>query len=220
MRAVGMSTESMIGVLSSVAFGLVVIGTISTARASQCTRKKFHPTLPTTALVLIVAVPSILQLVWPGLLNVLERDWHQVSRGQVWRIVSSILVQDGGIAGILFTLVAVVCVSFAAQTYWSPGRIWLTFWLGGVASNLIVGPSLAPVGAGSSMATFVLGCALTSNILMARPRRHVLISAIAVFVGIFVIAILLDYHLPACLLGLAAGTIPPHGASIAPMPGS
>ena len=52
---------------------------------------------PRTAVVLwlLIAVPSLLQIVVPAVLDALERDPTQIRDHQWWRIVTSVAVQDG-----------------------------------------------------------------------------------------------------------------------------
>lgn len=170
-----------------------------------------RPRPATLALWLLVAVPSLLQVFLPGLLTALQRDMPLVADGQVWRLVTSLVVQDGGVAGTVFNFFALAVVAVAAQEYWPASRTWATFWLGGVAANLVVGPVLEPVGAGNSMATFVLGCALVTNAFLGRTRRHAVPTALVAVACVAVVAAGLDYHALPCLLGLAVGTVPPHG---------
>lgn len=167
-----------------------------------------RPRRATVALWLLVAVPTLLQAFLPGLLTVLQRDWPLVLEGQVWRLVTSPVVQDGGPAGTVFNLFALVVVTLAAQECWSSLRTWATFWLGALAANLVVGPTLEPVGGGSSMATFVLGCALVADALLGRARRRALPAALVVLACVVVLAVGRDYHALACLIGLVAGTLP------------
>ena len=57
----------------------------------------------TAVTVLVVAVPSLVQLtVAPDLLAALERDRGAIADGQVWRLLTSLVVQDGGWAGTVF----------------------------------------------------------------------------------------------------------------------
>lgn len=61
----------------------------------------------TTVAVIIVGIATLAQFtVAPWLLNSLERNWTLIARGQVWRLLTSLVVQDGGVAGAVFNLVA------------------------------------------------------------------------------------------------------------------
>lgn len=172
-----------------------------------------RPRLSTAALWVLVAAPSLLQLAYPSLLQWLMRDWTSIRAGEVWRLLTSAVVQDGGVAGTVFNLFALGVVLMAAQEYWSAGRIWSTFWLCALASNLAVGPTLEPVGAGNSLATFGLGCAMASNAVLGRPPRGVLLASLGVLACVVLIAAGRDYHAVACLIGALAGAVPPYGPS-------
>lgn len=200
----------------AVTFWVLAVACAATALAASRhddTEGPPRPTAPTAALWLVVAVPTALQVALPGLLPALRRDWPAIVDGQLWRLVTSVVVQDGGLAGTVFNLFALAVVAVAAQELWPPARTWATFWLGAVAANLVVGPGPEPAGAGSSMATFVLGCALVSNVLLSGTRRRAVFPAAAALVCIGLIALGRDYHALACLLGLMAGAPPPHGPS-------
>ncbi len=169
-----------------------------------------RPSAALIALWLLVALPSVVQFLHPPLLAWLQRDWHRIEHGQVWRLVTSVVVQDGGLPGFVFNLFAVIVIGIAAGQYWSGRRIWLTFWGGAVASNLAVA-GVEPVGGGSSMASFVLGCALLSNALLSRPTRAAVVAAAGALACVVLIGVGRDYHALACLIGLLAGLVPPYG---------
>ena len=200
----------------SVASWILVIATaLAALNAAHPEREPrlSHPRLSSVALWALVAIPSVLQVVYPPLRPWLMRDWASIRAGQAWRLLTSPVVQDGGVAGTVFNLFALGVVVMAAQEYWSAGRIWTTFWFCAVAANLAVGPVLDPVGAGNSFATFALGCAVTSNAVLSRPARPVLASAVGVLVCVAVLAAARDDHALACLIGMLAGAVPPYGPS-------
>ena len=77
----------------------------------------------TTVALLIVGLPTLAQFtVAPSLLQNLERNWILISHGQVWRLLTSLVVQDGGVAGAIFNLVALAMIGFAAEKLWGVKR--------------------------------------------------------------------------------------------------
>ena len=59
-----------------------------------------RPPVAAVALWLIVAIPSLLQLPFPGLLHALERDPDQIRQhGQWWRLFTAAVVQESGRRG-------------------------------------------------------------------------------------------------------------------------
>lgn len=165
-----------------------------------------RPRASTVALWCTVAVPSLIQLLVPQLLPALRRDWSLIGEGEVWRLATSAIVQDGGLVGTGFNLLVLAVVALGAQEAWRPARTWATFWLGAVAANCVVGPSLDPVGAGNSMATFVVATGLAGSVLVRRPSREALLPAAAALACVAVMLVAGDPHGWAALLGLLAIT--------------
>ena len=167
-----------------------------------------RPQVHSLVLWTLVAIPSTVQFFQPALLETLRRDWPLIEQGQVWRLITSTVVQDGGLVGTLFNLSILAIVLLGAQTCWSAPRIWATFWLGAIAANLVVGPSLNPVGAGNSMATFVLAVALAVASVRVRSSRLAMPPAIGALACVAVMVLARNYHGYAALLGIAPGLVP------------
>ena len=161
---------------------------------------------------LVVALPSLAQVVAvPGLYDVLSRDGGRIGDGQVWRLVTSAVVQDGGVVGTVSNLVILAFAIVAATTAWGGVRTWATFWAAVVGSNLLV-LGWEPDGGGNSMATLALACAVTANILASPARRWALVPGLGVLTGVVVLAAAGDYHAVACGLGVLLGLLPPWGS--------
>lgn len=167
----------------------------------------------------VVVVPSLIQLAHPPLATAFRRDWPLIRGGELWRLVTSMIVQDGGAVGTAFNLTILAVVLLAAQELWPTRWTWPVFWLGGVGANLIVGPSLNPVGAGNSMATFVLATALATSVLARCTAR---VPAAGALACVALMALAGNYHGYAALLGLPIGLMLRHqdapAAHIAPAP--
>ncbi|MFG1672935.1 rhomboid family intramembrane serine protease [Micromonospora sp. NPDC049282] len=108
------------------------------------------PVATVTALV-VVGVPTLLQLtVAPALLGQLERDRAAVADGQVWRLVTSLVVQNGGVAGSVFNLAALAVVGVVAERVWGAKR-WVVVALAAGVLAQLWGLVVQPVGAGNSV---------------------------------------------------------------------
>lgn len=190
---------------------LPVAAVVTTLRGTPAGRdaQLQRPNRATILLWLVVAVPSTIQFAEPRLLDWLERDWTKIGDGQVWRLITSIVVQDGGLVGTVFNLFVLAIVATAAQSWWTPGRIWLTFWICGIGANLLVA-HWEPRGGGNSMATFALACALALNAALASRSRAQWPAAAATALCVVGLAAARDYHAAACALGLLAGAVPPY----------
>lgn len=155
---------------------------------------------------LVVAIPSVLQFVFPALLRVLERDPNEIEHhGQVWRVLTYVLVQDGGVVGTVSNLVLLAAVALMTARTMRSGATAGVFVLGAL---WFAGVSLAfgQAGAGDSGATFCLGACLGG--LAVIRGRAILTRVLGVFPaipGIILIA-LSDTH-------GSGGRRPPHVGS-------
>jgi hypothetical protein len=176
-----------------------------------------RPPVAAVALWLIVAVPSLLQLAVPGLLRALERDPDQIRQhGQWWRLVTSVVVQDGGVAGTVFNLVILAIVAVVAIGAWGSARGLIIFAVGAVGFDLATTFAWPSVGAGNSAATFTLAASVTGlAAVKVREPAVVLLAAVTAGCGIFLLA-LGDAHGSAVAGGLVIGALT---AAISP-PGS
>lgn len=176
---------------------------------------RFRPTPAGVGLWLVVAAGSLIQLVVPGLLDALARVPELVRDGQVWRLVTSVVVQDGGVAGTVSNLVLLAVVGCAAVPAWGAARSWALFLGGAIAFDLVTTFAFPSAGAGNSAATYLLGCALLGlRLVCGRTARTVTAAVVAGAAGVLLLA-LRDAHGFAVLGGLAAGAVL---ASSAPPP--
>lgn len=203
----------MVDTVVGIAFYAVVVLAMLTALRAVAAGREPSPARPSAAAVrlwLVVAVPSLVQLAVPELLPALERDAGLIRAGQVWRLVTSAVVQDGGLVGTVSNLVILAITVVAAERYWGGRRTWATFWVAVVGADLLV-LGVEPVGGGNSMATLALACAVASNALASPSRRWARPPAVGVLVAVGVIAAAGNYHAVACALGLLLGLVPPRG---------
>ncbi|WP_433046914.1 rhomboid family intramembrane serine protease [Dactylosporangium sp. CS-033363] len=158
----------------------------------------------TIALFAVIAVFTLLQLtVAPGLFETLRRDRSLVAGGEVWRLVTSALVQDSGWSGAVFNLVALAVLGTFAERLWGTAR-----WIALVAVVQVLGGLWAlyaqPVGAGTSLFDFGLGAALAAAALvLGRPWQRV-VAVVSLLAGLALLVIS-DVHGGPALVGAAAG---------------
>lgn len=158
----------------------------------------------TLVAVVVVAVPSLVQLsVAPGLLAAWERDPGATAQGQAWRLVTALLVQDGGWTGTVFNLAILLWIGVMAESTWGSRR-WVVI---GLCSGLGAqwwGWLVQPVGAGNSVVVFGLAASLLV-LGVAGPAR---VPRVAGAVGLLAVVVLLvggDLHGgPAALGALVA----------------
>ncbi|WP_158550725.1 rhomboid family intramembrane serine protease [Geodermatophilus sp. TF02-6] len=165
-----------------------------------------RPPWATLAALLVVGVPSLLQLtVAPGLLGALQRTPTELADGQLWRLVTSLVVQDGGWPGAVFNLAALAVVGATAEQVWGPRR-WLVVWAGAGVGAQLWGLLVQPTGAGNSVATF--GLAASVSVLALRRGRGVsrLCGSASLLAGLALL-VMGDVHGGAVVLGALAGLL-------------
>jgi rhomboid protease GluP len=160
----------------------------------------------TTIAMIIVGLPTLAQFtVAPWLLGNLERNWTLIASGQVWRLLTSLVVQDGGLAGAIFNLVALAMIGTAAEQVWGPER-WTVIALVGAFGAELWGKIVQPVGAGNSVAVFSLAAsiAVLASLRGAGLQRFLGLISLA---GAAVLLIVGDIHGGAAIIGAALGAL-------------
>lgn len=201
--------------ISSVLYA-VVLAAAFVAAPRPDPRRRLRERLPVATMValLIVAVPTLAQLtVAPGLLGSLRRDWVAIGSGEMWRLVTALVVQDGGFAGATFNLISLAVIGSAAEAVWG-WRRWLVLALAAGVGAQLWGWVVQPVGAGNSVAVFGLAAALAVVGLRREAGVHRLVGAISLLAS----AVLLltgDLHGGAAAIGAAIATWWSRGAEIA-----
>ncbi|MFT3925083.1 MAG: rhomboid family intramembrane serine protease [Myxococcales bacterium] len=171
--------------------------------------RRVNPPWPRCTFVglLLIGLPTLLQFTGlPELLPWLERNGDAVARGELWRLLSAALVQDGGPPGALFNLSALLLVGSVAERWLSAGR-WLSVALTGSLVGNLAGLLWQPVGAGNSALVFGLAGSLGTLCLRARVAG----SAWLALSFAAALALLLDRDLhgaAACAGALVAWTFP------------
>jgi hypothetical protein len=197
---------------ASIVVALVVLGAFLAA-APRMLRLSGRPIrVPVLAIVMVVVigVPSIAQyLGLPAIGDALRREPSlTLHHGEWWRVLTSLLAQDGGLFAAIFGLV-VVAVAITFST-WIQGT-WLTlaiFVFCSIVLNLLA-IGWGAVGGGTSFASDgTMLSVLTLGLVMARNRIVMAAATIAIAGGV-VLVVLADAHGIAILLGAAIGAV--HG---------
>lgn len=184
----------------------VVLGTAFAASRVRPLSTPFRGRWPwaTTIAMIIVGLPTLAQFtVAPALLENLERNWTLIARGQVWRLITSLVVQDGGLAGTIFNLVALAMIGFAAEQVWGSIR-WTAIALGGALGGEFWGKIVQPIGAGNSVAVFSLAASLAVAAVLRGAGLPRLLGVISL-AGAAVLLIIGDIHGGAATIGAILG---------------
>jgi hypothetical protein len=157
---------------------------------------------------LLVAVPSVLQGVFPGLLTALRRDPDLIRHhAQYWRLLTSVVVQDGGLPGTIWNLAILAVTVAVAVQVWGPVRTPVVFLLAHLVFNTLAAFLSSDLGAGNSGATFGLACSLVGVALLRHREPAALLRALAV-IGISIALLAIgDAHGIAMLGGVLIGLL-------------
>lgn len=140
----------------------------------------------------------------PWLLADLERNRDLLARGQVWRLVTSLVVQDGGAVGAVFNLVFLAVVGFAAEDVWD--RSWVVIALAAGIGGQLWGLLVQPAGAGNSVVNFGLAASLAAMSVLQGPRVPRVLGLVSL-VGAVTLLVLDDIHGGASLIGAVLGLL-------------
>ncbi len=149
------------------------------------------------------------RLLGDGPLDALRRDPTALGHGQVWRLVSPVLVQSDPQPGsVVLVFAACAMVGVFAERILSPGR-WLTLYLCGALAGHAVGEAFQPLGGGTSVAFVGILGGLAPYALAGRdPRlaRFRVPAAVGIPLAILDTA-LGDIHGVPYLAGMAVGAV-------------
>ena len=195
----------MSGAIAASAYAVVLASSVWAAGPLERPRHRRPPLLTAGALAVIGTV-SVLQLTaFPGLLGALERNRTAIADGQVTRLVTSLVVQDGGWAGTVFNLVALLVVGVTAEQLWSRRR-WLLIALSAGVGAQFWGLVVQPVGAGNSVLVFGLAASLLVLALHSGPPPSRVLAVVGLLTG-SVLLFRRDVHGGAVLIGAAVSLV-------------
>jgi membrane associated rhomboid family serine protease len=194
----------ILGLYSAFVAGVILLrNRLSVPRSNT---REFHFPRTTLLLLLAVAVPSALQLFFPVVLSLFERDYERFLSGDWWRLVTPLFVQDGGIAGTIFNLVSLLLVGSVAERLWGGRYMLIIFFIGGIIGE-IVAFTWQPVGAGNSIGNFSLAASIAMASLTRHPSRSIQIGAVFALGADGLLVGLQDIHGAAAIVGAILGLI-------------
>ncbi|MER7282773.1 rhomboid family intramembrane serine protease [Dactylosporangium sp. NPDC000244] len=184
---------------------LVLLMTAGAAGAGLAAGRRLPPA--TAVLFGLVAVVSGLQLtVAPGLFEALRRDRSAIAHGEVWRLVTSCFVQDGGWPGTIFNLLALAVLGTMAERLWGTAR-WLLLALVVQVLGGLWGLVVQPVGGGTSLVDFGLAASLAVGALTLGSGHRPRVAAAVTLLAALALLVLGDIHGGAATAGAAGGAL-------------
>lgn len=133
-----------------------------------------RPPISTPGVLIITTLVTGAQFINPAVLAALRRDPAALGRGDWWRMLTPLLVHDGGVWHFLYVALGIAVVGFVAEHIYRSWRWLLLYMLAGVTGE-IAGYAWDPHGAGASVAL----CGLIGSILVWQLWQKKLASKVA-----------------------------------------
>lgn len=185
-------------------YGVVLTTSFVASLISPLARQRRQWPWATTVALLVVGIPTLAQFtVAPWLRETLQRDWNAIAHGEVWRLLTSLVVQDGGLVGTIFNLVALAAIGVAAEQVWGAKR-WTVIALAAGVGGQFWGKIVEPVGAGNSLVVF----GLAASIAVMAVRQGIGVQRLLGLISLLGAAVLLiigDIHGGAATIGALVG---------------
>jgi membrane associated rhomboid family serine protease len=137
-----------------------------------------------------------------------RRDPHALADGQLWRLLSPVLVQPDDVKTTIILGVLSAVIGVIAERTFGTVR-WLVLFLAGALAGHVIGEWWQPYSSGISVAFCgPLGALVVYAILMhARRPGPQIVGPAAVLIGAIVLAVRTDIHGPAILAGALVAAI-------------
>jgi membrane associated rhomboid family serine protease len=182
--------------------GMMTRGDVRVRVAAPASGRVERLPLATIALCCLVGLPSLLQIPFPRLLFALRRDGDLILHGgEWWRVLTALVVQDGGTAGLIGNLLVLALVGVVAERIWGSWRVLALFFGTGILSEFVA-LAWQPIGAGNSVGNFGLAAGVLLCCLLratAIPPR--VLAGVGIASGLALLA-LRDIHGAAVAIGL------------------
>ncbi|QWF83461.1 hypothetical protein HUW46_06902 [Amycolatopsis sp. CA-230715] len=136
------------------------------------------------ALTVVAIAGVVLQLAWSGAMDALDND---PAKSGWWRPLTSVFLQNGGVAGAVYNLVTLAVLAALAEWFWGTPVLLASFaggmFLPGLIGKLFASTDVSAEArnfAGSSGATYFLAATLAGALVVCAGERKHRVLAVAV----------------------------------------
>jgi membrane associated rhomboid family serine protease len=167
----------MASLLYSLIISLSLLNGMLFLRSTKQSRTSRHFIFPylTVSISGLILFFFILQLLFPQLLSLFQRDSRLILGGQIWRLVTSLFFQDGGTPGAVFNIVSLLLIGGLAEQHMKKST-WLILFFGGGILSQCIALFWQPIGAGNSVANFSLAGGIYLTVLLSGAKKLSLLS--------------------------------------------
>lgn len=160
--------------------------------------------IATVTVLLVTAVVTGLQFVFPALLPALERTPTALARHDWWRLITPLFVHSDGWRQIAFNFSAILVVGVLAERLWGSVRWLAVYFICGEIGE-IAGYAWQPSGAGASIAGAGLLGSLAAWLLLGPKAVQARIGGALILAGAVALTCFRDIHGPPLLAGALFG---------------
>ena len=147
-------------------------------------RPTFARLWPVFAVFALTAMFSFAQMVWPRVMTALERSGPGLRQGEIWRLATPLVVQDGGTAGTIFNLATLLFLGIPFALLFGARR-WLLLYLGtGLILELLAYTIYDQGSAGNPTANFGVAAGLAFAAVRSPDRKAQAAGIVAMLGGI------------------------------------
>jgi hypothetical protein len=140
-----------------------------------------------------------------GLFHAVRRDPDALASGQLWRVISPVLVQPDPWVDVIGLAVLAAVVGVAAEQLFGTTR-WTVLFLAGALAGHVIGEWWQPFSGGVSVGFCgPLGALAVYAVVSLRGPR--LVGPVIVLVAAVVLTVMTDIHGPAILAGAVVGAV-------------
>ncbi len=189
---------TMILGMEFILYTIVLWSAFISSRLSELTKDKIPIVTLTLSSVLFIILA--LQMAYPPLLQMFERNTALIVDGEVWRIVTALFFQDGGLIGGIINIFYLLLIGSVTEMRLGKYRFLIVFFMGGILSECIA-LLWQPIGAGNSVANFALAGSLLFLVLTKASAKLKILSMIG-FLGAILLVFLKDIHGGAVIIGM------------------
>jgi membrane associated rhomboid family serine protease len=163
----------------------------------------------------LVALCNLAQVFWPQIVPALWRDPKALASGQVWRLVSPLLVQSDGLVAFITVFAGLLLVGIVVERLYGHLHWIILFFVGGLAGE-IAGYAWQPYSSGTSVGVLglvggLVALAVWRSDVVARFERANLLVMLALVYSVAIVAGLVGGDLGNAAL---AGALPAVAAGV------
>ncbi|MDY0410150.1 rhomboid family intramembrane serine protease [Virgibacillus soli] len=149
--------------------------------------KSFYPM--TMFIVAMTSIVTILQFIYPEILNIFRRDPVGLAAGEWWRVITPLLVHADGWWQYVFNIASIIIVGSEVERLYGGVKLLILYLAGGLIGEIVGYASWDPYGAGASVGL----CGLIGGlfvVMLSRERKiHIAPAMLSLYIIVGLVGI-------------------------------